>query len=448
MRVFLIALLAAISYAQTELANLQAECQDLSKCPRYYNNTMADYRPGDAISVNEDLASFFKSTFQTYLAMMENEYPPTKLDRADVFFGVAGRAYIYWRLYVNYNDTQYLTKAKAYIALAVENISTLDESQVGFNWGRTGVHCVAAVIFDALQDSCGRGMHVQSVMSIFEEAVNDDYASYDDWDAGRAGLLFAGSFLRSHLPSEAIPETLTQSMMAIAQAIIRRGKENSRNPTKYMEWISPIEKGRWVGQSHGSAGVLRALLMVPKILEDEDVKTSITNTIEHVLLTQFPSGNFPSEYFNDTDDVLVQWDHGAPGVMGMLIDAYRIFGKESYLQAAERAADCVWKRGLVVKGLMLCHGITGNTYMQIYLGKHTGNPKYIWRALQFQRFIQSYPPLWDPSKMRQPTPSPWYFYIGSYESAIPLWADLASFSSEPSNWKMPLYDLGIIPSLL
>ena len=148
----------------------------------------------------------------------------------------------------------------------------------------------------------------------------------------------------------------------------------------------------------------------------------------------------------------------------MLIDAYRIFGKESYLQAAERAADCVWyifssaisnqtspflrKRGLVVKGLMLCHGITGNTYMQIYLGKHTGNPKYIWRALQFQRFIQSYPPLWDPSKMRQPTPSPWYFYIGSYESAIPLWADLASFASEPSNWKMPLYDLGIIPSLL
>ena len=98
-----------------------------------------------------------------YLTMMENEYPPTKLDRADVFFGVAGRAYIYWRLYVNYNDTQYLTKAKAYISLAIENIKSLDESQVGFNWGRTGVHCVAAVIFDALQDSCGRGMHVQSV---------------------------------------------------------------------------------------------------------------------------------------------------------------------------------------------------------------------------------------------------------------------------------------------
>ena len=121
---------------------------------------------------------------------------------------------------------------------------------------------------------------------------------------------------------------------------------------------------------------------------------------------QFASGNFPAEYYDPGDDVLVQWDHGAPGVAAALAVGARVLGNASYLASAERAMECTWARGLLTKGLMNCHGIGGNTYMQLFMHKQTRDPKYLWRALQFQRFVAAHPILWDPEQMRVVTPSP------------------------------------------
>lgn len=50
---------------------------------------------------------------------------------------------------------------------------------------------------------------------------------------------------------------------------------------------------------------------------------------------------------------------GAPG-MGMLFcRAYEVFKHRRYLDAALAAGDVVWQRGLLKKGLGLCHGIAG-----------------------------------------------------------------------------------------
>ena len=89
----------------------------------------------------------------------------------------------------------------------------------------------------------------------------------------------------------------------------------------------------------------------------------------------------------------MQWDHGAPGVLGSLTLAASVYATdeaesaEKYMASAKLAADCVWERGLVVKGLMLCHGISGNTYMQLLMHKATKDDKYLYRALQFQRYV-------------------------------------------------------------
>ena len=55
----------------------------------------------------------------------------------------------------------------------------------------------------------------------------------------------------------------------------------------------------------------------------------------------------------------MQWDHGSPGVSAGLFAAARVFGDASYLAAAMRAQDDAWRRGILTKGLMLCHGISG-----------------------------------------------------------------------------------------
>ena len=140
-----------------------------------------------------------------------------------------------------------------------------------------------------------------------------------------------------------------------------------------------------------------------------------------------PSGNFPTEYYAPGEDWLVQWDHGAPGVSAALLAGWRAFGDASHRAAAERALQCVWTRGLLLKGLMSCHGIGGNTWMQLYAAKLTGEAKYVYRALAFQQAVLDVPLLSDPAVMRQPQPppdAPWAFWTGSIESAIELWTDL------------------------
>jgi hypothetical protein len=50
--------------------------------------------------------------------------------------------------------------------------------------------------------------------------------------------------------------------------------------------------------------------------------------------------------------------------MGLLFcRAYEVFRHQRYLDAALAAGDVVWQRGLLKKGLGLCHGIAGtNTH--------------------------------------------------------------------------------------
>ena len=37
------------------------------------------------------------------------------------------------------------------------------------------------------------------------------------------------------------------SVVAIGQAIVRRGQALSSHPTSYLEWISPNDGGKWLG---------------------------------------------------------------------------------------------------------------------------------------------------------------------------------------------------------
>jgi lantibiotic modifying enzyme len=49
----------------------------------------------------------------------------------------------------------------------------------------------------------------------------------------------------------------------------------------------------------------------------------------------------------------------------------QVFGDAGYLQAAQRAGEVVWQRGLLKKGPGLCHGVAGNAYALLRLWKTT-----------------------------------------------------------------------------
>ena len=53
------------------------------------------------------------------------------------------------------------------------------------------------------------------------------------------------------------------------------------------------------------------------------------------------------------------------------------------------------------------------------------------------------PGLYDVSQMRKPTPSPYFLWIGSYESAIMLWADFVANADDLTKASFPGYEHAI-----
>ena len=89
-------------------------------------------------------------------------------------------------------------------------------------------------------------------------------------------------------------------------------------------------------------------------------------------------------------------------VSAALLAGWRAFGRAAYLASAERALDVTWRRGLIFKGLMNCHGLGGNTWMQTHAYKMTGNATYLYRAIAFQTLAVTTPLLSEYGVMRVP----------------------------------------------
>ena len=57
-----------------------------------------------------------------------------------------------------------------------------------------------------------------------------------------------------------------------------------------------------------------------------------------------------------------------------LLLAHQVWGCETdkYLVSARRGGEAVWSRGLLKKGLGLCHGVAGNVYTFLHIYQATG----------------------------------------------------------------------------
>lgn len=58
-------------------------------------------------------------------------------------------------------------------------------------------------------------------------------------------------------------------------------------------------------------------------MDQETLTEMVKPSIDYVRHKRFRSGNYPSSLSNETDR-LVHWCHGAPGVIHMLMQAYKV----------------------------------------------------------------------------------------------------------------------------
>ena len=507
---------------------------------------MEDYDPattpgGPTAPLTPAVRALMQERLDAYLERMAAVRPASHADKGTVFAGSGGRALLLLKLHAATANASFLAAANGYVAamearLPRQRASDAAAGFVGFQWSHVGMLCVGAVAAQANGDDAKADGFAAQVAA----AVASRAGRYDDFDSGRAGLLYAVRFLEANLkprmaevttaePTTTEPETAEATAVAttveatttepetaeatavattveattttttmpagaaegsarraaaptprvpradvldLALEIIDRGAATAaaHGAPGILLWHGPNDGGLWLGQSHGASGVLQQLLAVPELVADHPHRHShppsppppppvttpslttappspiqvalvrpdnprgnataralLTATFEHIVTSQLPSGNFPTEYYNATQDYLVQWDHGAPGVSAALLAAADALGDARYTAAAARALECTWRRGLVLKGLMNCHGIGGNTWMQLHAARATRNATYLYRALAFQRLVLQTPLLSDLASMRQPQPlpdGPWQFWTGSVESAIELWTDL------------------------
>lgn len=142
-----------------------------------------------------------------------------------------------------------------------------------------------------------------------------------------------------------------------------------------------------LGAGHGFAGNAYALLRGAPLLAPERRETFYDRCIETLRATGvFEDGgaNWPPDVATHAGarKMLVQWCHGAPGIVTSFADfpASRSPELETLLVAAGLTT---WRAGPVVKGPGLCHGTAGNGYVFLALHRRTGDPIWLARARAF-----------------------------------------------------------------
>ncbi|KAJ7198809.1 hypothetical protein GGX14DRAFT_468927 [Mycena pura] len=211
---------------------------------------------------------------------------------------------------------------------------------------------------------------------------------------GRAGLLYALLRLRAasrrviHPGGPASSELLTtvralstkDTIKNLVEAIIRRGESGASLYTAELAGgVAPPLMWSWhgkryLGAAHGVAGILHILLLCPADVVRPHMP-SILRTAEWLIGIQRDTGNWPTaapsaSASGSTDEELVQWCHGASGILIFLTTLLRLVSSASaaapllrpLIASVQAGAGLVYRHGLLRKGLGLCHGVAGSVF--------------------------------------------------------------------------------------
>ncbi|XP_069067604.1 lanC-like protein 2 isoform X2 [Pleurodeles waltl] len=270
------------------------------------------------------------------LQQMEEGLKTADPHDCSAYTGYTGTALLYLHLYNNTGDQIYLQRCLDYAKRILRN---LNGRRVTFLCGDAGPLAVGAVVHHKLQNEKESKDCITKLLQLHKSVVNPDGDLPDELLYGRAGYLYALLYLNTEISPDTVPqETIKEPLSNLDQETL-------------VELVKP--------------------------------------SIDYLRHKKFRSGNYPSSLSNESDR-LVHWCHGAPGVIHVLLQAYKIFKEEKYLKDAIECSDIIWQRGLLRKGYGICHGTAGNGYAFLSLYHLTQDKKYLYRACKFAEWCLDY----------------------------------------------------------
>ncbi len=145
---------------------------------------------------------------------------------------------------------------------------------------------------------------------------------------------------------------------------------------------------QYLGAGHGFAGNVYPLLKGAALLDDarrETLHARCVETLRALAITEDGAVNWPPGTYVPRPGgakILMQWCHGAPGMVTALADFPR--GHSAEMDAILiGAGHAVWRAGPLTKGCGVCHGTAGNGYAFLKLHQRTGDPLWLDRARAF-----------------------------------------------------------------
>ncbi|KAM3916412.1 glutathione S-transferase LANCL1 isoform 1-T3 [Leptodactylus fuscus] len=357
---------------------------------RSFPNPYQDYTKDASVpfnsagQLNHDFVNRLNLKIRELLIRMESELEHADPRDFTVYTGWSGIALLYLHLAEVYGD-DYLEKAHRYASKGVRGVVRHGSS---FLCGASGPYAVAAVTFYKTGQGKKAEECISKVLELHPYVMEGKNREPDELLYGRVGYLYSLLFINKHYKEEKIPFKYIQEM---CDRILKSGenfadqkKMKTQSPLLY-EWY----KECYVGPAHGLAGIYYFLMQPECKVSSEKLQALVRPSVEYVRRLKFPSGNYPA-CSDDNRDLLVHWCHGAPGVIYMLTQAYKVFQNNEYLADAAQCAEIVWQRGLLKKGYGLCHGAAGNAYSFLAMYNLTHDLKYLYRACKFADWCLDY----------------------------------------------------------
>lgn len=321
-----------------------------------------------------------------------------------IYTGAGGNAFWRWRLARHLRRSGHDDEARSRLDQALVAIETAKGVQarkgrppkMSFLCGHAGVLALEAAVLvsNGMADGERLPRCLEELLQVGEASGASDpsAATENDLLYGRAGFLYCLNFVRRHVPAGLLPARFAGTVTAVFDALLRSGETTAAKmdigcPLVYF-WPRRSKRRRaYLGAAHGLAGVLYVLLHCDVECVKPDNRRRISAALDWLLNCKMESGNYPHAIGSETWDELVHWCHGAPGVIPVFVKAWQTLGEAKYLEAAREASDVVWERGILKKGVALCHGICGGIYAFLAIYRCTGNRKPLYRAQRFAQYL-------------------------------------------------------------
>lgn len=168
--------------------------------------------------------------------------------------------------------------------------------------------------------------------------------------------------------------------------------DNWKQDTETGEWLWQSQifgpKRHYYGACHGIAGNANILLQGADLLPNNCTEMIINRTISTLNIAvkkETAFANWALCTKPNIDKLLVQWCHGAAGIVTAMGRTPISDSSNSKLldELLKKTGELVWQAGPLAKGSNICHGTSGNGYAFLYLYRRYGNSVWLDRARQF-----------------------------------------------------------------